>query len=461
MNEEQKKALALAFNEAIKYRQEVGKQSPVPRARADDLRKAFGGGVPEKGRAGEVVIRELAEKAAPGLLGLNSPKFFAWVMGPSHPIGVAADWLTSMWGQNAGNYFCSPSAAIVEEVAGKWLLQLLDLPTISSVGFVTGATMANFTGILAGRHAVLQKVGWNVEEKGLFGAPDVNVIIGEEAHATVFSALQFAGLGRERVIKIPADGNARMEVKGCLKALENCQGPTLLILQAGQINSGDFDPFSEIIPKAHEKGAWVHIDGAFGLWARISPALKGMTTGVEDADSFSVDGHKWLQTPYDCGYAICRHPEVHAKAMTIAASYLPVEDFPDPSHFVPELSRRARGFATWAMIKHLGREGIRDLIEKHVRLAKHFAKLLALVEGVEVLNTVVLNQFVVRFGDEDQLTKRVIEEVLKDGTCFVRGALWQGKWIMRISVITGPTEEQDIRESAEAILKAWAKVKAL
>ncbi len=392
------------------------------------------------------------------MIGLTGPKFFAWVMGASNPAGVAADWLTSMWGQNAGNYFCSPAAAISEEVVGNWLLDLFDLPRECSVGFVTGATMANFSGIATGRHEVLRRIGWDVEEQGLFGAPEINVIIGEEAHATAFAALQFAGLGRKRVIEIPPDANRTMNVLAFLEAIDKCDGPTIVVLQAGHINSGDFDNFKEIIPAAKEKGAWVHVDGAFGLWARACPKLKHMTEGLELADSWAVDGHKWLQTPYDGGYTITRHPEAHAKTMTIAASYLPVEDAPDPSHFVPELSRRARGFAAWAVIKHLGREGIIRLVEGHCELAKCMAELLGREPGIEILNDVVLNQFVVRFGDDDDLTRGVIEEVLKDGTCFVRGALWDERWIMRVSMISGVTTRADVEVSAKAIIAAWRRV---
>jgi len=338
------------------------------------------------------------------------------------------------------------------------LLNLFDLPPGSSVGFVTGATMANFSGILTGRHEVLRRIGWDVEEKGLFGAPEIKVIIGEEGHATTFAALQFAGLGRGRALEIPPDANRTMNVAACLKALEKCDGPTIVVLQAGHINSGDFDKFAEIIPAAKEKGAWVHVDGAFGLWARACPSLKHMTEGLELADSWAVDGHKWLQTPYDGGYSITRHPEAHAKAMTIAASYLPVADAPDPSHFVPELSRRARGFAAWAVIKHFGREGIIKLVEGHCRLAKQMAEILSQEPGIEVLNKVVLNQFVVRFGDDDDLTRKVIEEVLREGVCFVRGALWDERWIMRVSIISGATTEADIKTSATAIIRAWRTV---
>jgi glutamate/tyrosine decarboxylase-like PLP-dependent enzyme len=446
------KALKLAAQEAIRKRDAFQVESPVYRTTADELRAAFGGPVPERGTPAREVIADLVGAAEPGLSGETGPRFFAWVIGASNPVGVAADWLTSMWGQNAGNYFCSPAAAVCEEVVGGWLLDLLDLPRGCSVGLVSGATMANFSGIATGRHEILRRAGWDVEEDGLFGAPEVSVIIGEEAHATVFAALQFTGLGRRRVVGIPPGSNKAMDTAACLKAIEACAGPTIVVLQAGHINSGSFDAFAEIIPAARARGAWVHVDGAFGLWARACPQLSRWTEGIEQADSWAVDGHKWLQTPYDCGYVITR--------MTIAASYLPVEGAPDPSHYVPELSRRARGFATWAVIRHLGREGIVRLVEGHCELARHMAEQLAREPGVEVLNEVVLNQFVVRFGDDDGLTRRVIEEVLREGTCFVRGALWDHRWVMRVSLISGPTTRTDVKASVEAILRAWKKVRA-
>jgi len=451
-------ALDLAAREAIRQRDDMQTKSPVFRATGDDLRAAFGGPVPEQGAPAEAVIKDLVKAAEPGLIGLTGPKFFGWVMGASNPAGVAADWLTSMWGQNAGNYFCSPAAAISEEVVGQWLLDLFDLPEGCSVGFVTGATMANFSGIATGRHEVLRRVGWDVEEQGLFGAPEIKVIIGEEAHATAFAALQFTGLGRKRLTEIPPGPNMVMDTAAALQEIDKISGPAIVVLQAGHINSGDFDNFKKIIPAARAKGAWVHVDGAFGLWARACPNLKHMTRGLDLADSWAVDGHKWLQTPYDGGYSITRHPEAHAKTMTIAASYLPVDDAPDPSHFVPELSRRARGFAAWAVIKHFGREGIIKLVEGHCRLAKEMAEILSREPGIEILNKVVLNQFVVRFGDSDDLTKQVIEEVLKEGECFVRGALWDERWIMRVSMISGATTGDAARESAEAIIRAWRRV---
>lgn len=460
MKDDYAAALMLAASEAIRKRDAFQVESPVYRTTADELRAAFGGPVPEQGTPARAAIADLVAAAEPGLSGETGPRFFAWVIGASNPAGVAADWLTSMWGQNAGNYFCSPAAAVCEEVVGGWLLDLLELPRGCSVGFVTGATMANFSGIATGRHEVLRRAGWDVEEDGLFGAPEVNVIIGEEAHATVFAALQFAGLGRRRVTTIPPGHNMAMDTVAFLKAIERSRGPTIAVLQAGHINSGAFDDFRQLIPAARGRGAWVHVDGAFGLWARACPALRQLTAGIEQADSWAVDGHKWLQTPYDCGYAITRHPEAHARTMTIAASYLPVEDAPDPSHYVPELSRRARGFATWAVIRHLGRQGIVRLVEGHCELARHMAGLLAREPGIEVLNEVVLNQFVVRFGGDDRLTRQVIEEVLHEGTCFVRGALWDERWVMRVSLISGPTTREDVEASAEAILRAWRKVQA-
>jgi glutamate/tyrosine decarboxylase-like PLP-dependent enzyme len=327
--------------------------------------------------------------------------------------------------------------------------------------------MANLVGIAAARSEVLARLGWDVEADGLFGAPPINVVIGDDAHTSVFFGLKALGLGYQRVTRITTDSQGRMQPAALAAALEVISGPTIVIAQAGQLNTGDFDPFAEIIPLAHQHGAWVHVDGAFGLWARASRETKRLTTGVDLADSWATDGHKWLQTPYDCGYAIVRHPDAHRRAMTAAASYLPAEaeGERDPTHYVPELSRRARGFATWAILKHLGREGIARMVDRHCALARHLAERLAAEPGVRVLNDVVLNQVIVRFADDkpvaegDRATKEVIARVQKDGTCYAGGAQWRGKWVMRLSVIGWPTTEADIDRSADAIVRVWQAVR--
>ncbi len=452
-----------AAEHAARFREKIAEAPQRPEVSYPAALETFHEPLPEQGSPGLDVADELAAKAEPGLNAMTGPRFFGWVIGGSHPVGVAADWMTSAWGQNAGNHHAAPAAAAAEAVAAKWLIDLLDLPRQSSVGFVTGATVANFVCLAAARGEVLRKVGWDVEAQGLFGAPPATVLIGDDAHTTVFSALQFLGLGRDRVVRVKTDNTGRITTPAFAEAAAGLSGPCITILQAGQINTGAFDDFTGIMPIARRMGAWVHIDGAFGLWARTCPGRRALTDHVEQADSWATDGHKWLQTPYDCGYAIIRDQEAHRRAMTIAASYLPPshEGERDPSHFVPELSRRARGFATWAMIKHLGREGIAAMVERHCRVARAMAERLSRQNGIAVLNDVVLNQFIVRFGadrpDEegDRLTQSTIERLQADGICFAGGASWRGRKVMRLSVISWLTDDRAGEVAADAIVAAW------
>jgi glutamate/tyrosine decarboxylase-like PLP-dependent enzyme len=408
----------------------------------------------------EQVMADLIRLTEPGLAAMTGPRFFGWVIGGSDPVGVAADWLAGAWGQNTGNPLATPAAAAVEAAAGDALLELLDLPRKSSVGFVTGATMANFTCLAAARSEVLRRAGWDVEADGLFGAPPITVIIGEEAHSTVFVSLKYLGLGASRVVKVAVDNDGAMLPDAFAKAIKQASGPVIVIAQAGQINSGAFDHFLPIAAAAREKGAWLHVDGAFGLWARATPDRAHLTAGIDKADSWAVDGHKWLQTPYDCGYAIVRDREAHRRAMQISASYLPgaANDERTPADYVPELSRRARGFATWALIRHLGRKGIADMVSRHCAFARRFAERLAVEPGVEILNTVALNQVTVRFGGDDELTRKTIARIQSDGVCFVGGSEWRGRWIMRISVIGGATTDGDVDRSASALITALRTV---
>jgi glutamate/tyrosine decarboxylase-like PLP-dependent enzyme len=460
------KALNAAAAHAVGFRQSAESRLHRPEKSYAEMRKAFAGDLPEKGSDGAAVIEELVELAVPGLGASTGARFFGWVIGGSHPLGVAADWLTSAWGQNGSAV--SPAAAACEETAARWLLDLLKLPSEASIGFVTGATMANFTCLAAARGEVLRRVGWDVEAEGLFGAPPIRVVIGDEAHASVFSALQYLGLGQDRVVRVSSDVMGRMRHHEFEDAMRASQGPTIVIIQAGHLNTGAFDPIDEIIATSRRCGAWVHVDGAFGLWARACPETAPLAQGYEAADSWAVDGHKWLQTPYDCGYAIVRDTHAHRRAMTINASYLArvAQDERNPSHLVPELSRRARGFATWAMIRALGREGIAQMIARHCRLARRMAAALTAEPGVEILNEVVLNQLAVRFGAKepiergDAMTRAVIERVQQDGVCFAGGAQHKGQWIMRISVISWYTSDKDIDISAAAIINAWRGVKS-
>ena len=456
-----------AAEAAARFRADIGTRAQRPEIDYAEALRRFDAPTPETGMAADAVLEELIERATPGLGAMTGPRFFGWVIGNSHPVGVAADTLVAAWGQNVGNHTASPSASAAETVSARWLLDLFGLPRTCSVGFVTGATIANFVGLAAARDAVLRRLGWDVETKGLYGAPPITVLIGQDAHITVFSGLQFLGLGRERVVRVATDRQGRIEPSAFEAALARANGPTIAILQAGQINTGAFDPFAAVVPMAKSRDAWVHVDGAFGLWARVSPSHAHLATGIDGSDSWATDGHKWLQTPYDIGYAIVRDTEAHRRAMTIAASYLPTasDDERDPSHLVPELSRRARGFPTWALLKHFGRQGIANMVRRHCRLAQLFAARLGAEPGVEILNEVVLNQVTVRFGadrpseDGDRLTIETIAEIQRDGTCFAGGALWQGLQTMRISVIGGTTSEADANRSADAMIAAWRRVR--
>ena len=451
---------------AMSFRRTLGERPQRPAKSFADMRQVFAEALPEQGRDGFSVIEELAEMAEPGLAAMTGPRFFGWVMGASHPVGIAADWLTSAWGQNCGGHTVTPAAAACEEAAARWLLDLLDLPRESSIGFVTGATVASVTCLAAARGELLRRVGWDVEAKGLFGAPAIRVIIGEEAHASLFSALQLLGLGYDRVTRIATDAMGRMKIDDFEAAIKAGDEPTIVITQAGHINTGAFDPIQRIAAIAHRGNAWVHVDGAFGLWARACPEVAPLAIGMEAADSWATDGHKWLQLPYDCGFAIVRDAEAHRRAMAITASYLPAVAAGErnPSHYVPELSRRARGFTAWAMIRALGRQGIARLVAHHCRIARRMARTLGEEPGIRILNEVALNQVVVRFGDDERadnaLTVKTIERIQADGTCMAAGAEWKGRWIMRLSVTSWATTEQDADRSVAAIIEAWRAVRA-
>jgi glutamate/tyrosine decarboxylase-like PLP-dependent enzyme len=458
--------LRQAAERAMDFRRALDTRPQRPAKSFAEMREFFLAPLPEEGSDGGFVIDELANLAEPGLATMTGPRFFGWVMGASHPVGVAADWLTSAWGQNCGGHTVTPAAAACEEAVADWLLELLDLPRDASVGFVTGATVANFTCLAAARGELLRRVGWDVEANGLFGAPPIRVLIGEEAHASVFSALQFLGLGYDRVIRIPTDAMGRMRIDDFESAMGRSDQPTIAIAQGGHINTGGFDPILRMAKIAHRRNAWVHVDGAFGLWARACPSTALLATGIETADSWATDGHKWLQLPYDCGFAIVRNAEAHRRSMAITASYLPAAASGErnPSHYVPELSRRARGFAAWAMIRALGRRGVARLVAHHCAIARRMAHALRQEAGIRVLNEVELNQVVVRFGGDDPaddiLTSKAIARIQADGTCFAAGAQWKGLWIMRLSVTSWATSEADADRSVAAIVGAWRAVQA-
>lgn len=456
-----------ATEHGARYREALPTASARPALDYHGMRERLAAPTPETGTDASSLIDELAELAAPGLMPTVGPRFFAWVMGASHPAGVAADMLASAWGQNAGYHTTAPAAAALEEVAERWLLDILDLPAESGIGFGTGATVANGTCLAAARTGTLLKVGWDPDADGLFGAPPVHVLIGADAHSSLFSSLQLIGFGRKRVITIDTDAEGRMLPAALEAAIRPLSGPKVVIAQAGQINTGAFDPFADIVDIGHAHDAWVHVDGAFGLWARATPSLKHLTLGIEGADSWVTDGHKWLQAPYDCGFAIVRHRDALLGAMSQWSSYLPSIAQGDrvPSNYVPELSRRARGIPVWTLIRLFGRQGIAEMVEGHCRLARRFAELLSAEPGVRVVNDVVLNQVIVNFGTGDAASRKaateaVIARTLASEVCYVAGAAWRGDWVMRLSITSGATTEADIDMSASAIIAAWRDVRA-
>jgi glutamate/tyrosine decarboxylase-like PLP-dependent enzyme len=454
--------LTEAFERASGYLGGLPERPVGPRVTADELRKALGGPLPEQPSDPRLVVRELADAAEPGLLPSGSGRFFGFVFGGATPAALAADWLTVAWDQNAGLYAASPAAAITEEVAGGWLTELFGLPSTASVGFVTGAQMANLTGLAAARHEVLRRVGWDVEREGLLGAPRIRVLAGAERHDTIDRALRFLGLGTGCVVPVEVDDQGRMRPDALAEALRAGTGPAIVCAQVGNVNTGAIDPVGEICALAHEVDAWVHVDGAFGLWAAASPRLRPLLAGVDRADSWATDAHKWLNVPYDSGLVFCAHPAAHRAAMSVRAGYLihDVAGERDALEFNPEFSRRARGFAVYAAIRALGRSGIVDVVERCCALAGRFAEQLAADDRVDVLNEVVLNQVLVGFrapdGDHDAHTRYVVRAVQDEGTCWLSGTTWQGRAAMRISVSNWSTDETDVDRSVRAILRCAA-----
>jgi len=449
--------IAIDFRRSLATRRVGG---PVDLAR---LRAALGGPLPDGPTDPLVVVDALAAAAEPGLVASAGPRFFGFVFGGGLPAALAIDWLASTWDQNAVLYVASPAAAVAEEVAAGWLVELLDLPAGTSVGFVTGATMANFTAMAAARHAVLAATGWDVERHGLQGAPLVTVVTHEGSHITAYASLQMLGLGREgdRVRKVGSDDQGRMRPEALRDELAEIDGPVIVCAQAGNVNSGAFDPFEEIVSIAHARGAWVHVDGAFGIWAAAVPSMRHLTRGHVDADSWSTDAHKWLNVPYDSGLVFVRDAAAHHAAMTLGAAYYHETEGAerDPYNWVPESSRRARGFAILAALRSLGRSGLVDLIERDCALARRMAERLSANPAVTILNEVVLNQVLVGF-ESDEVTRAVIDAVQRDGTCWLGGTTWAGRAAMRISVSGWQTTPDDIDRSADAILRCLAVVNA-
>jgi len=426
------------------------------------LRAALGGPLPERGEPAERVVEDLADDAEPGLVATAGPRYFGFVIGGAVPAAVAAEWLAAAWDPPPGLFVTSPAMAIVEETAAAWLLDLLGLPADASVGFVTGAHMANFTALAAARHEVLRREGWDVEARGLAGGPRIRVLIGEEAHVSISGALRFLGLGAETAERVTADEQGRMGAGALADALGRGEpGPTIVCAQAGHVNTGAFDPLGSIADLCRDAGAWLHVDGAFGLWAAASPAHAPLVAGADRADSWATDAHKWLNVPYDSGVVAVRHPAAHRAAMSLAASYLvPGEgERRDGQEWVPELSRRARGLAVYAALRSLGRDGVADLVDRCCRLARRMAGALDGADGARVVNEVVLNQVLVRFEpdghpDPDAVTREVIRRCQEEGTCWFGGATWRGRQVARISFSNWMTTERDVDRSARAILTA-------
>ncbi len=419
------------------------------------------GHLPDGPTAPETVVAELVQAVEPGLVATSGPRYFGFVVGGALDAATAADVLTTAWDQPAFNAVTSPAAALVEDVSGTWLKDILGLPADASFGFVTGGQGANTVCLAAARHEVLARAGWDVERRGLAGAPRLRVVATGERHATIDRTLRLLGLGVEAIEPVAVDDQGAIDVEDLRRVLgAGPDGPIVVCLQAGNVNSGAFDDFARAVPIAHDRGAWVHVDGAFGLWAAASPSTRTLVAGVEAADSWGVDGHKWLNVPYDSGYAFCAHPAAHAAAMSFTAAYLSGQGQPGlrgPADFVPESSRRARGFATWAGLRQLGRSGVAELVERCCALARRFAERLADVEGVAIVNDVVLNQVLVSFGSADH-TDRVIDAVQRSGECWMGGTTWRGMRLMRISVSSWRTTEHDVDRSVAAIVAAHEKV---
>ena len=440
--------LSDATARAIRYLDGLDARGVTPTPEALMRLTKLYGSLPEEPTDPAAVLALLDDIGSPATVATAGPRFFGFVVGGSLPAALAANWLAGAWDQLGSGYVTSPIVATLEEIALRWLLEIFGLPPSSGGAFVTGATIANFCGLAAARYSVLKNVGWNVEADGLFGAPPVTVIVGEEAHPVLFKSLGLLGLGRQRVVTVPVDGQGRMRSD----AFPAISGPTIVCLQAGNVNTGAFDPAHEIIPRAHEAGAWVHVDGAFGLWAAAAPARAHLMAGYADADSWATDAHKWLNVPYDSGLAFLRDPSPLQAVMSVSAAYLPPQQVRrDPAQFTPESSRRGRGIEVWAALRSLGKSGLADLIERTCRFAQRFAEGLR-GAGYQVLNDVVINQVLVSFGSE-AMTRQMVEAIQRDGTCWCGPTVWQGHPAMRISISSWATTEADVDRSLATMIR--------
>ena len=452
--------LVRAARAAAEHRRTVGERSVAPSTPPEQIRAAFAGPLPDQPTDPDDVLSKLLVAAQGAITGTAGPRYFGFVIGGALPAASAADVLTTGWDQAAYNEVLSPAAGAAERAAGGWAKELLGLPAESSVAFVTGAQAGNTVGLVIGRNEVLVKAGHDIARDGLYGAPQVRVVASEERHATVDRAVRLLGMGTASIHPVHADDNGAIDVNHLEEVLASNEGaPTIVCLQAGNVNTGACDDFLRAVPLARRHDAWVHVDGAFGLWAAASPQYAHLTRGVELADSWGTDAHKWLNVPYDSGLAFCRDANAHSAAMSYAAAYLTGSGGTDHvlGDVTPESSRRARGFAVWAALQELGRSGVADLVDRSCAHARRLAELLA-GGGARIYNDVVLNQVLVGFGDLSY-TDAVVEEVQRDGTCWLGATTWQGKRLIRISVSNWTTTEKDIDRSAEAILRAAASAR--
>jgi glutamate/tyrosine decarboxylase-like PLP-dependent enzyme len=457
---DERKILERVLDEAAGFLDGLPGRSVAARTDVDGVAAALRRPLPDEGAEPLEVIEELIAGVEPGLVATPSGRFFGWVIGGALPTALAADWLTSSWDQNGVLLTSSPAAAGAEWVASEWLLDLLNLPANSAVGFVTGAMAANFACLAAARHEVLRRAGWDVEGHGLHGAPEVTVIVGEERHETVDVALRFLGLGESRSVVIPADDQGRIRLEALRDALaEVGNKPLIVCLQAGNVHSGAFDPIRDAVDLAHRHGAWVHVDGAFGLWAATSVQYRQLIAGAELADSWATDAHKTLNVPYDNGIAIVAKAEAMYAAMGVHAAYLIQDERPDPLSTVPEFSRRARGFTVWAALRSLGRHGAAEMVERFCAHARRFAAGLAKIDGIRVVNDVVFTQVCVAFGSDD-VTREVAARLLRDGTAWMTPSTWHGQAVLRISVSNWRTTDDDVDRTLAAVRRVLDEVRA-
>jgi glutamate/tyrosine decarboxylase-like PLP-dependent enzyme len=455
----ERKVLERVLAEADRFLGGLDDRPVAARSDVDEVAVALGAPLPDEGADPLQVIEELIAGAEPGVVAMPSGRFFGWVIGGALPAALAADWLTSAWDQNAGLLASSPAAAGAEQAASRWLLDLFGLPSTAAVGYVTGGMMANFTCLAAARHAVLRRVGWDGESDGLQGAPNVTLVLGEERHDTIDLALRYLGLGERRSLRVPADDQGRLRVEALADTLDGIpEGPIIVCLQAGNVHSGAFDPLVEAVELAHARGAWVHVDGAFGLWAAASPRLRPLVAGLEHADSWASDAHKTLNVPYDSGLAIVADAEALFAAMGEHAAYLIQDERPDPLATVPEFSRRARGFTVWAALRSLGRSGVAAMVEGFCDRARQFAAGLGALDGVRVVNDVVFTQVCVSFG-RDEITREAAHRLLRDGTAWMTPSTWHGQAVLRISVSNWRTSEEDVERTLAAVRRVLAEVR--